>query len=166
MTGVNEDTDASSSPRCELGHVVRDIIWRIQYLWQRFRRGVRIVPIKIDVKDAFREVPVEITRAPVFGYVFGDFVVVNRRLHFGWRNSQGFWCSFASALEHVHNNTSRRRAVYTDSGREATRHVVVMSPRVSRVAALPPGDVGPLGRVGGADEYFLVRFYVDDGVLV
>ena len=166
MTGVNEDTDASSSPRCELGHVVRDIIWRIQYLWQRFRRGVRIVPIKIDVKDAFREVPVEITRAPVFGYVFGDFVVVNRRLHFGWRNSQGFWCSFASALEHVHNNTSRRRAVYTDSGREAIQHVVVTPSRESRAAALPPGYVAPPRRGGSADYFFFVRFYVDDGVSV
>ena len=39
MTGVNEDTDFSSAPACELGHVLRDIIWCILYLPQRFGRG-------------------------------------------------------------------------------------------------------------------------------
>ena len=51
--GVNEDTDFSSAPTCELGHVVRDIIWRILYLRHRFGRGARIVLSKMDVKDAF-----------------------------------------------------------------------------------------------------------------
>ena len=87
MTGVNEDTDFSSVPTCELGHVLRDIVRRILYLRQRFGRGARIVLSKMDVKDAFRQVPVEITRAPVFGYVFGGLVLVDRRLQFGWRNS-------------------------------------------------------------------------------
>ena len=118
-TGVNGDTDFSSAPTCELKHVLRDIIWRILYLRQRFGRRARIVLSKMDVKDAFRQVPVEITRAPVFGYVFGDLVVVDRRLQFGWRNSPGFWCLFSSALEHAHNNTSHCNAVCTDSGREA-----------------------------------------------
>ena len=90
--GVKEDIDFSSAPTCELGHVLRDIIWRILYLRHRFGRGARIVLRKMDVKDAFRQVPVEITRAPVFGYVFGGLVVVDRRLQFRWRNSPGFWC--------------------------------------------------------------------------
>ena len=71
------------------------------------------------------------------------------------------WCLFASVLEHAHNNTSHRRAVCTDSGREATRHVLVMPPCESRAAALPPGYVAPPGRRGGADDYFFVHFYVD-----
>ena len=125
MTGVNEDTDFSSAPACELGHVLRDIIWCILYLPQRFGRGARIVLSKIDVKDAFRHRPVEITRASVFGYVFGGLVEVDRPLHLGSRNSLVFWCLFASAFENAQNNASYRRAVCTDSGREAARHVVV-----------------------------------------
>ena len=90
--GVNEDTDFSSASTCELGHELRDIIWRIMYLWHQFGRGARIVLRKMDVKNVFRQVLVEITRAPVFGHVFGGLVVVDRRLQFGWRNSPGFWC--------------------------------------------------------------------------
>ena len=78
MTGVNEDTDFSSAPTCELGHVQRDIMWRILYLRKRFGRGARIVLSKMDVKDAFRQLPVEISRAPVFGHIFGGLVVVDR----------------------------------------------------------------------------------------
>ena len=59
----------------------------------------------MGVKDAFRQVAVEITRTLVFGYVSGGLVVVDRRLPFGWRNSPGFWYLFGSALEHVHNKT-------------------------------------------------------------
>ena len=78
--GVNEDTEFSSAPKCELGHVLRDIIWHILYLRRRFGRGARIVLSKMGVKDAFRQVPVEITRPPVFGHVFGGLVVIDRRL--------------------------------------------------------------------------------------
>ena len=163
---VNEDTEFSSAPKCELGHVLRDIMWRIRNLRQRFGGGARIALRKMDVKDAFRQVPVEITREPVFGYVFIGLMVVDRRLHFGWRNSPGFWSLFALAFEHAHNNTSYRGAVCTDSGREATRHVVVRPPCESRTAALPPGYVAPPGRGGGADDSFFARFYVDDGVSV
>ena len=78
MTGVNEDSKVSSAPTRELVHVVRDTLWRILYLWQRFGRGARIVLSKIDMKCAFRQIPVEITHGPVFGYVFSDLVVVDR----------------------------------------------------------------------------------------
>ena len=74
MTCVNEDTGFSSAFTCELGHVLRDIIWHVLYLRQRFGRGVRIVLSKMDVKDAFRQVPVEVTRAPVFGIVSAVWV--------------------------------------------------------------------------------------------
>ena len=75
LTGVNEDSDFPSAPTCELGHVLRDIIWRILYLRNRFGRGARIMMKKIVLKDSFRHVPVEITRAPVFSYVFSGLVV-------------------------------------------------------------------------------------------
>ena len=150
MTGVNEDTDFSSGTTCELGHVLRDIIWRILYLRKRFGRGARIVLSKMYVKDAFRQVPVEITRAPVVGYVFGGLVVIDRRLQIGWRNSPGYWCLFASALEHA--------ALCSDSGRGATQHVVVRPPRELRAAALPPGYVALPGRGGWRGRFFLRAF--------
>ena len=152
--GVKKDTDFSSAPTCEVGHVLRDIIWRILYLYHRFSRGARVVLSKMVVKDAFRQVPVEITRAPWFGCVFSVLVVVDRRLQFGWCKSPDFWCLVASALEYAHNNTSYRSAVCTDIGREATWHVVVRPPCESRATVLPPAYVAPPGRGGGADDCF------------
>ena len=73
MKTLNEDTDYSFASTSELGYVLRDIIWCLLcflYLCQRFGSGERLVLSKIDVTDAFRQVSVEITRAPMFGYVF------------------------------------------------------------------------------------------------
>ena len=100
------DTDYSSAPTCDLGHVLRDIIWRTLYLRHRLGRRARIVLRKMDVKDAFRQVPGEITRAHVFGYVFGGLVVVDRPLQFGWRNSP---CNLVGATVQGFGVCLRRR---------------------------------------------------------
>ena len=71
---------------------------------------------------------VDAARSPVFGYLFRDLVIVDRRLQFGWRNSPGYWCLFASALEHSHKHTSLASAVTTSQGRVAIAHVVVEPP--------------------------------------
>lgn len=47
-------------------------------------------PSKIYVTDAFRQAAVEWSGAPD---LFGDFVVVDRRLEFGWANSPVCVCS-------------------------------------------------------------------------
>lgn len=164
---VNADTDFESAPQCNLGHVLRNVVWRVLYLRRRFGNAARIVLSKMDVKDAFRQVAVDAARSPVFGYLFRDLIIVDRRLQFGWRNSPGYWCLFASALEHSHRNTSFLSAVGTDQGRAATAHVVVEQPVDSaRPVALHPRVVTPPGRGGGVNDDFFVEYYVDDGILV
>ena len=32
--GINEDTETSAVPECTIGHVLRDVIWRIMYLYE------------------------------------------------------------------------------------------------------------------------------------
>ena len=165
--GVNSDTDFDTAPPCKLGHVLRDVIWRILYLRRKFGTDARIVLSKMDVANAFRQVPVEFGRSPTFSYVFGNMVVVDRRLQFGWRNSPGFWCLFASALEHAHVNTTFRDAVVTVQGRAAAAHVVVQpAGEAERSSPLPPNCRVPPGTGGGVEDPFFVRFYVDDAILV
>ena len=89
--GVNGDTNFESAPKCKLGHVLRDIVWRILFLRCTLAPHTHIMLSKMDVKDAFRQVAVEWDGCTKFGYVLGDFVVVDRRLVFGWRNSPGFY---------------------------------------------------------------------------
>ena len=63
-----------------------------------------------------------------FGYVFRNLVLVGMRLQFGWRTNPGFWCLFASALEHSRLNPLYDDAVITAAGREAAAHVGVTQP--------------------------------------
>ena len=114
--GVKGDTNFESAPKCKLGHVLRDIVWRIFFLRRTLAPHTHIMLSKMDVKGAFRKVAVEWDGCTKFGYVLGDFVVVDRRLVFGWRNSPGFYCLLAGAIKHAHGSTSSDDAVATPQG--------------------------------------------------
>ena len=91
---VNIDTDAAEAPCIELGHVLREVVERILYLRRRFGPRVRTVICKVDIASAYRHVPVEWSGAPVFGFVFGDWVAVDPRSCFGWRSSPAWFLCF------------------------------------------------------------------------
>ena len=105
---------------------------------------------KMDVKYAFRQGAMEWNGCTKFGYVFGDFVVVDRRLVFGWRNRPGLYCLLAGAIEHAPGSTSFDDAVVTPQGLAATRHVRVDIPAAEEAPVqLPPECRVPSGRGGG-----------------
>ena len=111
---------------------------------------------KMDVKDAFRQVAVEWDGCTKFGYVLGDFVVVDRRMVFGWRNSSGFYCLLAGAIQHAHGSTSFDDAVVTPQGLAGTRHVRVDIPTAGETPMqLPPECRVPPGQGGGGDGHVL-----------
>ena len=87
-SSVNDDTDFSAAPPCELGHVFGDVSRRIMYLRQRHGVVARVM-CRIDVKDAFLQIPVEVLHAAKFGYVFDEHAVVDLFLRFRWRSSPG-----------------------------------------------------------------------------
>ena len=170
--GVNEDTDTSAVPECKIGHVLRDVIWRILYLYgaavvNAAGTPPRILLAKMDTKSAFRQVSVEAKKSPTFSYVFGDFVIIDRCLQFGWTSSPSLWGVCAAAVEHAHNNTTFTNAVVTPEGRKATSHVQVVPPRENKVRGkLPPDYVFPPGFGGTLRHKFWVRTYVDDALFV
>lgn len=110
LPSVNKDTDFESAPPVNLRHVLRNFIWRILYLRRKWPFH-RIVLRKMDVADAFRQAAVSWERNQVFAYTFRDWLVVDRRLMFGWANSPGYFCLFSDALNHAHVNTSFADAV-------------------------------------------------------
>ena len=153
--GVNGDTDFGLAPKCKLDHVLRDIVWRILFLRRTLTPHTHIILSKMDVKDAFRQVAGEWDGCTKFVYVFGDFVVVDRRLVFGWRNSPGFYCLLAGAIEHAQGSTSFDDAVVTPQGLAATRHVRVDIPAAGEaLVQLPPECRVPSGQRGGATGTF------------
>ena len=59
VPGIHSGTDFSSARACTLGHVLRGIIWRILHLRHPSVPTTRILLSKMDVKDSFRQIPVE-----------------------------------------------------------------------------------------------------------
>ena len=164
-TSVNADTDFGRAPECLLGHVLFDILSRILFLRQLHGESVQIMLCRVDVREAFRQVVIDPSRASVFGYVMGDVVVVDLRAQFGWRSSPGFWSLFSSALEHSHTHTTFQTASVSPVGAESVKHVKLVPPSVP--ATPLPRDCATLVMDGGfAGSAFFVRYYVDDGVLV
>ena len=102
-SSAKDDTDFSAAPPCELGHVFDHVCRRIPYLRQRHGVVARVMLCRIDVKDSFRQIPVDPLHAAKFGYVFDEYAVVDLFLQFGWRSSPGYWDLVASSLEHAHN---------------------------------------------------------------
>ena len=158
-TSVNADTDFNRAPECLLGHVLFDILSRIMFLRQLHGDGVEIFLSRVDVKQAFRQIPIDPSRAAAFGYVMGDLVVVDLRTQFGWRSSPGFWSLFSSALEHSHTHTTFQTASVLPMGVEAVKHVKIVE---STTPAVPlPRDCDTIVMEGGfAGSEFFVRYYV------
>ena len=136
---------------------------------QKIGRLAHIAVSKIDVEDAFRQVPVDPAGAPAFGYVVNDLAVVDFRLQFGWRSSPGFWGLMASALEHSHNHTTFRGAKGAKIPRaekNAVAHDKVADHRPEIVVPIPFDCAKISGKGGGPGDTFIVLYYVDDGILV
>ena len=128
---------------------------------------MEIIICRVDVKETFRQVPVDPSGASVFGYTMGDQVVVNLRCQFGWRSSPGCWSLFPSALEHSLTHTNFQSAAVSPEGAAAVDHVQIVPQGDGRTAFPLPRDCQQtMGTGGFAGSPFFVRSNVDDGGLV
>lgn len=71
--------------------------------------AARIVTSKIDVSEAYRQVPVDPPGGHVFCRAVADVVVSGLRSQLGWRSSSGLLALTASALEYSYSQTIFRR---------------------------------------------------------
>ena len=147
--------------------MLRDILWRILYSRRQFGPRARIVLSNIDATEAFRQVSVQWVGAPLLGYVFRQWVVADRWLQFGWRNSSRFCCLFSAAVEHTHRHTSYGDAVATKQGSTEIQHVDVTPPKGNdRRTPLPSSWLISRPQGGRRTSHLFVRYYVDDIILV
>ena len=144
----------------------RDVLLRVLFLRQLHGPTARIVLCRVDVKAAYRQVLVDPVGAPVFGYAVGEYVVVDLRLQFGWRNSPRFWGQIAFALEHSHTHSTFQDAAVSPQRAAVVKHVRLAPPRGGSVTSLPRDGRTVSGSGGYAGSHFFVRYYVDDGILV
>lgn len=92
----------------------------------------------MDVSSACRHIPVEWSKAPTFSFTYGDNVMVDFRLPFGWRSSPGWWNLAASAVQFAHRNTSVTSAKILPEARKLVRHVKVQLQSSSTVNNIAP----------------------------
>ena len=90
-SSVNDYIDFFTASSCELGHVFGGVCRRIPYLRQHHDVVACVMLCRIDVKDAFRQIPVDPLHTPKFDYVFDEYAVVDLFRLFGWRSSPGRW---------------------------------------------------------------------------
>ena len=126
----------------------RYVLLRVLFLRQLHGPTARIALCRVDVKDAYRQVLVDLVGAPGFGYAVGEYVVVDLRLQFGWRKSPGFWGLMASALEHSHTHSTFQDAAVSPRGAAAVEHMRLAPPRGASVTSLPR-DCRPVSGSGG-----------------
>ena len=67
--------------------VFGDVYRRIMHLCQRHGVVARVMLCCIDVKDAFRQIPIDPLYAAKFGNIFDEYAIVNLFLQFGWRST-------------------------------------------------------------------------------
>ena len=60
---------------------------------------------RIDVKDPFRQIPVDSPYTGKFVYVLDEYAVVDLLLQFGWPSSPCYRDLVASSLEYARNQT-------------------------------------------------------------
>ena len=132
----------------------RDVLLRVLFLRQLPGPTARIVLYRVDVKDAFRQVFVDPEGTPVFGYGMGEYVVVDLRLQFGWRNTPGFWGLMASALKHSHTHSTFKDAAVSPQGAAAVEHMRLAPPRGASVTSLPRDRRTVSGSGGHAGSRF------------
>ena len=117
---------------------------------------LRILLVKFDVTDAFRNVRITPHEAQNFRYVVYDVLVANFRITFGWATSPGYWGLIAPAAEHAHLTTTVDSAVILPEGKPTRSHVNI----VEQWETVEPRRITPGVRVyaprrKGTNEPFL-----------
>ena len=163
-------TDASQVPACDIGHVFSSFIAAACQLRAKYPQG-HLVLSKVDVADAFRQLLIHPEFAPFFSYTWGDFLVVDLRLAFGWLGSPGFFYRWAKALvEFVREKTP---ADVTDEIKAAigkwARHQSIEEPGTFPITSFPPSDTSPSSSsisAEGNDPFYFILPYIDDTILL
>ena len=94
---VNDRTDSAGLPPCDIGTVFFEICLAAYALRQRYPDKV-LLGRKIDIKDAFRQLLMHPAYAPMFAYRWGENLVLDLRLSFGWKGSPGYFQAFINPL--------------------------------------------------------------------
>ena len=155
---VNSTTDWDEIPTCALAGVMHEVVLMVLGLRVIFGARARILTQNMDVKIAFRQIPVDLDGAGVFGYVLGEFLFIDLCWQFGWRGSPGWWGVISAAMQHAQCNTTRASALISPAGDLAVEHVTVAQKTGLSVVSWPAEFAVRTAEGGGGTTRPLWRF--------
>lgn len=163
---VNNTTVFEDAPVVECGHIFAACLYRIWSLRQKWP-DKRILISKMDVKSAFRQIPLDLT-GPLLGYRYKDLVVVDLRLQFGWRSSPGWWSLAGGAIEWSVQQDSPSEGPFPGKvAADFVSHVTVVQSASNTMVAVPLDERAKRRLKGGARrDPVWARMYVDDLIMV
>ena len=161
---VNLTTDWDKIPTCAVAGVMHEVVQRVLGLRFKFGNRARILIRKMDVKNAFRQIPVDPDGARVFGYVLGEFLLVDWRLQFGWRGSPGWWGVISAAMQHAQRNTTRASALISPPGDRAVEHVTVAQKTGRSVLSWPAECIVRTAEEGGGRRPGVCGIFMDNEI--
>lgn len=163
---VNERTDFTSVPPCDIGNVFADFLKKCYHLRLKYPTG-HLVFGKVDVADAFRQLRMHPAFASVFSYTWNGLLVVDLRLAFGWTGSPGFffrWASHVVKFIQSHRPSDITPEVEAFLGPEWVSRQSVEAPGTHPIVPLPPDPLVDLSIVSavGNDPFYWSGAYIDD----
>ena len=165
--GVGEcDDRLGRDPRvCSRGHDARGYIESSRFKG-KVRRPSADCHSKHGCQNTFRKVPVDPDGAAAFGYVLGQYLIVDLRLQFGWRGSSGWRGVISAAIQYAQRITTRASASFSHAGDRAVEHVAIALSTGRPVASWPAECVVRPAEGGGADDPAFVVVFMDDAISV
>jgi hypothetical protein len=163
---VNDLTDPSRVPPCPIGGVFAAILARVYALRLRHPKA-HIVLSKVDVADAFRQLPIHPAFAGFFAYSIGGYIMVELRLGFGWAASPGLFYQWATAM--IERLRSLKPSDVSEEmvacAQELLERLGVEEAPPQPIAPVPPDESAlaslPEGLGIGDDEFFGEAFLDD-----
>lgn len=163
---VNERTDFSRVPPCDIGTVFADFLTHCYHLRLKYPTG-HLVFGKVDVADAFRQLRMHPDYASVFSYAWHGLLVVDLRLAFGWTGSPGFfyrWAKHLVAFIQTQRPSDITPEIEAFLDPEWVSCQSIEAAGTHPIVALPPDPLVDLSHVSavGDDPFFHSGAYIDD----
>ena len=120
----------------------------------------------IDVKAAFRQLPIDPAYAPYFCYIVGSTLAIELRGCFGWRGTPAEFDLWPQAFQHRMRHSGFCTATSKAAQDFVREHIKILRPPAGTVLVHPKSDPLATGPPASYYNSFDGNWWVDDGTFV
>lgn len=162
----NSVTDMDRMHPVQFMHAFDRVLARIYGLWLASPQSP-VMLLCMDVKSAFRQLPVDPGYAFYFCYVVGAYLVLELRGCFGWRGTPAEFDLWPQAFQHRLRHSDYNSRVSREAADFVREHVSITRPPLGTRIAVAASDQGSLRtETASYADFFDGNWWVDDGIMV